>query len=118
MTKSAGCCNAISYPRDHFFIYDLKTRQRRDLGRIGSINSQTVFLDRRHRVWTTNDYGHLVRYTPDTDRLEISPDTLPPCQLSDRLAQRVLRCRARSRPRMRLRLNVVSQSAPDAHLAE
>jgi hypothetical protein len=75
--EERGLLYAISYPRDHFFIYDLKTRQRRDLGRIGSINSQTVFLDRRHRVWTTNDYGHLVRYTPDTDRLEISPDTLP-----------------------------------------
>ena len=64
---------AMSYPRDHFIIYDLKTRQRRDMGRIGSINAQTLFLDRKHRVWTTNDYGHLVRYTPETDRLEVSP---------------------------------------------
>jgi hypothetical protein len=68
---------ALSYPRDHFIIYDLKTRQRRDIGRIGSINGQTLFLDKSHRVWTTNDYGHLVRYTPGTGRLEISPFTLP-----------------------------------------
>jgi hypothetical protein len=68
---------ALSYPRDHFFIYDLKTRQRRDIGRIGSINAQTLFLDKKHRVWTTNDYGHLVRYTPEKDRLEISPQILP-----------------------------------------
>jgi len=68
---------ALSYPRDHFFIYDLKTRQRRDIGRIGSINGQTLFMDSQHRVYTSNDYGHLVRYTPESDRLEISPDTLP-----------------------------------------
>ena len=68
---------ALSYPRDHFIVYDLKTRQRRDIGRIGSINSQTLFLDKKHRVWTTNDYGHLVRYTPETGRLEISPLTIP-----------------------------------------
>ncbi len=68
---------AISYPRDHFFIYDLKTRKHRDVGRIGSINAQTLFLDNKHRVWTTDDYGHLVRYTPEKDRLEISPEPLP-----------------------------------------
>jgi hypothetical protein len=68
---------ALSYPRDHFIVYDLKTRKRRDVGRIGSINGQALFLDRKHRVWTTNDYGHLVRYTPETDRLEISPESLP-----------------------------------------
>jgi len=68
---------ALSYPRDHFIIYDLKTRTRRDVGRIGSINAQTLFLDKRHRVWTTNDYGHLVRYTPEKDRLEVSPQSVP-----------------------------------------
>ncbi|HUJ20933.1 MAG TPA: hypothetical protein VLX58_05385 [Bryobacteraceae bacterium] len=68
---------ALSYPRDHFMIYDLKTRKRRDVGRIGSINSQTLFLDKRHRVWTTNDYGHLVRYTPEKERLEISGQIVP-----------------------------------------
>jgi hypothetical protein len=68
---------ALSYPRDHLIVYDLKTRQRRDVGRIGSINGQTLFLDKSHRVWTTNDYGHLVRYTPETDRLEIAPLILP-----------------------------------------
>ena len=68
---------ALSYPRDHFIIYDTKTRTRRDLGRIGSINAQTLFLDRKHRVWTTDDYGHLVRYDPEKDRLERSPFVLP-----------------------------------------
>lgn len=68
---------ALSYPRDHFIIYDTKTRKRRDIGRIGSINAQTLFMDKQHRVWTTDDYGHLVRYDPQTDRLERSPYVLP-----------------------------------------
>lgn len=68
---------ARSYPRDHFIIYDTKTRSRRDLGRIGSINPQVLFLDRKHRVWSTDDYGHLVRYDPATDRIETSPFVLP-----------------------------------------
>lgn len=68
---------ALSYPRDHFIIFDTKKRTRRDVGRIGSINAQTLFLDRKHRVWTTDDYGHLVRYDPEKDRLEHSPFVLP-----------------------------------------
>ena len=68
---------ALSYPRDHFIIFDTKNRTRRDVGRIGSINAQTLFLDRKHRVWTTDDYGHLVRYDPEKDRLEHSPFVLP-----------------------------------------
>ena len=75
--EERGLLYALSYPRDHFIIFDTKTRARRDLGRLGSINSQALFLDRKHRVWTTNDYGHLVRYDPDIDRLEISPLRLP-----------------------------------------
>ncbi len=68
---------ALGYPRDHFYVYDLRTRTRRDLGRVGSINAQALFIDKRHRVWTTNDYGHLVRYDPELDRLETSPSVLP-----------------------------------------
>ena len=68
---------ALSYPRDHFIAYDLSSRTARDIGRIGSINAQVLFLDRKHRVWTSNDDGHLVRYDPQTDRLEVSPYILP-----------------------------------------
>ena len=68
---------ALSYPRDHLFVFDTNKRTRRDLGRLGSVNSQALFLDRKHRVWLTNDYGHLVRYDPEKDRLEVSPYVLP-----------------------------------------
>lgn len=75
--EERGLLYALSYPRDHFIIYNLEKRTRREVGRLGSINSQVLFLDKRHRVWTTNDYGHLVRYDPERDRLEVSPFVLP-----------------------------------------
>ncbi|RPJ59805.1 MAG: hypothetical protein EHM23_12765 [Acidobacteria bacterium] len=75
--EDRGMLYALGYPRDHFITYDVKTRRRRDIGRIGSINGQAIFLDKKHRAYTTSDYGHLVRYTPEKDRLEWSPEPLP-----------------------------------------
>src|SRR5580704_4165696 len=74
--EDRGLLYSMSYPRDHFIIYDLKTRKHRDLGRISSINPQTLFLDKQHRVWTSSDYGRIVRYDPDTDKLETSPNLI------------------------------------------
>ncbi len=75
--EERGLLYALGYPRDHFIIYDIKKRERRDLGRISSVNPQALFLDKRHRVWTTSDDGKLVRYDPDRDRLEHAPGVLP-----------------------------------------
>ena len=75
--EERGLLYALSYPRDHLFVYDVRARKSRDLGRIGSVNSQALFMDGKHRVWTTSDYGRLVRYDPEKDRLEISPYVLP-----------------------------------------
>jgi len=75
--EERGLLYALSYPRDHFIVYDIRTRTRRDIGRIGSVNAQVLFLDKKHRVWTSSDYGHLVRYDPEKDRLEMSPFVLP-----------------------------------------
>ena len=75
--EDRGLLYAITYPRDHLVVYDLKKRESRTIGRIGSVNAQALFLDKNHRVWTTSDYGHLMRYDPDRDRLETSPYILP-----------------------------------------
>ena len=68
---------AVSYPRDHFWIFDLDARTIRDLGRMGSVNSQVVFTDRRGRAFTTNGDGQLIRYDPETDRLLEIPVRVP-----------------------------------------
>lgn len=75
--EERGLLYAISYPRDHFVIYDIKRRARRDVGRIGSVNAQVLFIDAQHRIYTSSDYGRLVRYDPQKDRLESSPYILP-----------------------------------------
>jgi len=68
---------AVSYPRDHFWVYDIATRTIRDLGRLGSVNSQAIFTDRRGRVFTSNCQGQLVRYDPETDTLAEIPVFVP-----------------------------------------
>ena len=75
--EERGLLYALSYPRDHLIVYDIAGRSRRDVGRIGSVNAQALFMDRSHRVWTTDDYGRLVRYDPGTGRLERSPYVIP-----------------------------------------
>jgi len=59
----------VTYPRDHFYVFDLESNEYRDLGRIGDVNSQSVFLDRDERAYTVDDLGYLVRYDPDADEL-------------------------------------------------
>lgn len=60
---------AVGYPRDHFYVYDLDARERRDVGRIGSVNPQAIWLDRRMRAYTTDDYGQVLVYDPETEQL-------------------------------------------------
>jgi hypothetical protein len=75
--EERGRLYVVTYPRDHFIVYDIETRERRDLGRIGSINSQIIFTDRRGRAFTSNGNGQMLRYDPETDRLEEIQAYLP-----------------------------------------
>ena len=59
----------VTYPRDHFYTFDLETNEYNDLGRIGDINPQSVFLDREENAYTVDDLGYLVRYDPRDDSL-------------------------------------------------
>ena len=59
----------ISYPRDHFFVYDLKKRKVRDLGRIGSINPQCIFTDYIENAYTTDDFGRIIKCDADSEDL-------------------------------------------------
>ncbi len=75
--EELGVLYGVSDPLDHFYVYDIKKRQRKDIGRISSINGIVILLDKEHRAYTPNDDGHLVRYTPSTGRLEVCPEPLP-----------------------------------------
>jgi hypothetical protein len=73
----------ISYPRNHFFIYDLNQRALRDLGRIGSINPQCIFTDREENAYTTDDYGYLIRCDADTEELSTLDIQIPHADFRD-----------------------------------
>jgi hypothetical protein len=61
---------AVGWPRNHFLVYDLATGSLTDHGRFGSINPQAIWLDSKRRAYTTDDYGRILRYDPDRERLE------------------------------------------------
>ena len=77
LDEERGVLYAVTYPRDHFVSYDIKRRVLTDHGRLGSVNAQVIFLDRKGRAYTSNDYGRLVRYDPEGKRLEELPHTMP-----------------------------------------
>ena len=60
----------MSYPKNHFFVYDLETRETADAGRIGNINPQCIFLDEHENGYTVDDFGKIVKY--DADRGELT----------------------------------------------
>jgi len=68
--EERGRIYAVSWPRDHFLSYDLKTARLTDYGRLGSLNPQAIWLDSKRRAYTTADNGRIVRFDPDRDRLE------------------------------------------------
>lgn len=60
----------ITWPRNHFYVYYLDEKRYKDLGRLGDVNPQAVWLDKRGFAYTTDDYGWIIRCNPDTDELE------------------------------------------------
>lgn len=68
---------AVTYPRDHFVSYSLKTGELTDYGRIGSVNTQCIFLDRKGRAFLFDDQGRMLRFDPEKKRLEELPWIFP-----------------------------------------
>ena len=67
----------ISYPRDHFFIYDLDKHEVRDLGRVGCVNPLAIFLDADENAYITDEYGCLIRCDGDKETLEETGAQIP-----------------------------------------
>lgn len=68
---------ALTYPRDHFVSYDLKTGRLTNYGRVGSVNNQCIVVDRLGRVFFFADSGRMMRFNPDRERLEELPLVYP-----------------------------------------
>lgn len=67
----------ISYPRNHFFVYDIAKREVRDLGRIGSLNPQCIFLDDQENAYTTDDFGMILKCDSDSEELSETGVRIP-----------------------------------------
>jgi hypothetical protein len=68
---------AVTYPRDHFVSYDLASGRLTDHGRIGSVNTQCIFLDAIGRAYLFDDSGRMLRFDPERQRLEELPHCYP-----------------------------------------
>jgi len=77
LDEERGKLYAVTYPRDHFVVFDLATRTLTDVGRIGSVNTQCIFLDAKKRAYLTDDAGRFVRYDPETRKLATLPHRFP-----------------------------------------
>jgi sugar lactone lactonase YvrE len=70
MDRERNILYCITFPRSHLVRVDLDSRQVKDLGRTSAENSMAMFLDRRGRVYLTDDQGFFLRYDPDRDEIE------------------------------------------------
>ena len=59
----------VTWPRNHFYVYDLNTHEYRDLGRFGHVNPQAVWTDRDGNAYTTGDYGQILRVDGETEEM-------------------------------------------------
>ncbi len=67
----------ITWPRNHLYIYDLNKKVYTDLGRIGDINPQAIFLDREGNAWTTDDYGFFLKCDARQHQIQKLPTRCP-----------------------------------------
>ena len=59
----------ITWPRNHVYVYYLDERRYEDLGRIGDINPQAIWLDRDGHAYTTDDYGRFLKIHADSNAI-------------------------------------------------
>ncbi|NIA08081.1 MAG: hypothetical protein GWP14_10700 [Actinobacteria bacterium] len=69
LAQKRGLLYGITWPRDHFYVYDLNRRKYSDLGRIGDTNAQVVWTDPEENGYTVNDLGFIIKYDADQGRL-------------------------------------------------
>ena len=59
----------ITWPRNHVYVYYVDERRYEDLGRIGDVNPQAIWLDRDGNAYTTDDYGGFLRVDAETNEI-------------------------------------------------
>lgn len=75
---ATGKIYAVTSPKVHFLIYDPKTNDFRDLGRLGSGHvPRMLFTDRWGNCYYVDWRQRLIKYEKSSGKLLFSPDALP-----------------------------------------
>jgi hypothetical protein len=77
MDVERNILHGTTYPRNHYFIYDLSTKELRDLGRIGFLHQLAIVLDDRGNAYTTDSWGRFIRCRADSHELEETGAQMP-----------------------------------------
>jgi len=67
----------VTWPRNHFYVYELDTHEYRDLGRFGHVNPQAVWTDRDGNAYTTGDYGQILKVDAETEEMRFFKVSCP-----------------------------------------
>lgn len=77
MDRERDVMHGTTYPKNHYFIYDLKKKEVKDLGRFGNVHQLALFLDDDGNGYTTDSFGRMLRCDADTHRLTPLKSQLP-----------------------------------------
>ena len=73
-----GKIYAVTYPQVHFLVYDPKTNELQDLGRLGSAHVPRItFLDQWGNCYYLDWRQRLVKYEKSTEKLVFAKESLP-----------------------------------------
>ena len=78
-----GLIHGVGFPRDHYFTFDLDTHKTTEYGRLGSVNPQAIWFDSAFNAYTTDDWGQIIRMSPDRGKLERLDVRTPFAEWSD-----------------------------------
>lgn len=69
--------HGTTYPKNHYFIYDLARKKLEDVGRIGSVHQLALMIDQEGNGFTTDSFGRILRCDAGTHRLSMTGAQLP-----------------------------------------
>jgi outer membrane protein assembly factor BamB len=77
--QNTGELHMVSYPRSHYIVFQPKTGEIRDLGRIAQTQREALgpVWSKDGCTYTTDDYGYILRYDPKIGDLQRLPVRLP-----------------------------------------
>ena len=77
MAETRQLLYGVTWPRNHFYVYDIKQKKYSDKGRIGEINPQAIWVDNCGNGYTVDDFGSIIKYDTEAERLFSTGSVLP-----------------------------------------